>query len=229
MTSLSMAENSIPHSNGSFSFHESIHLSPTFSSSFSKFPGEIRNEIYRQLLVCAFPLRRPHRLEQADHRFNIHILLLTKAIYEECLPILYGENHFITSHNFTTQPVQPELWPTRTAPLSLLQLSLIRSVTFCVQASWDADSFLELYELWKERKEGEVKSLVVDVHLPNLTGMHLVCMQKVAPVKEQLSALFRLRGIGKVSLAVRGLGCWCGDDLENVAQDLERQARAMEA
>lgn len=222
-----MAGSSIPHSNDCFSFHESIHLNPTFSL-FSKLPGEIRNEIYRQLLVRAFPLRRPRRLEQADHRLNIHILLLSKATYVEGLPTLYRENHFITSHTFTTQPVNPELWPTRTVPLSLLQLSLVRSVTFCVQASWDTESFLALYELWKERKAGEVKRLDVEVHLPNLTGMHLACMQKAAPVKEQLSALFGLRGIGSVSLAVRGLGCWCGDDLEKVARDLERRAGVME-
>lgn len=219
-----MAECSIPHSNDSFS----PRLSPT-ASLFLKLPREIRNEIYHHLLVRAFPLRRPHRLEQADHRVNIHVLLLSKATYEEGLLTLCRENHFITSHTFTTQPVHPELWPTRTTPLSLLQLSLIRSATFCVQASWDGDSFLGLYELWKERRMGEVKRLVVEVHLPNLAGMPLVCMQKAAPVTEQLSALFGLRGIGSVSLTVQGLGCWCGDDLESVSQDLERRARAMEA
>ena len=206
-----MAECSIPHSND---WNESPHLSPTFS----KLPREIRNEVYHHLLVRAFPFRRPHRLEQADHRLNIHVLLLSKAIYEEGLLTLCRENHYITSHNFTTQPVRPELWPTRTTPLSLLQLSLIRSVTFCVRASWDTDSFLGLYELWEERRMGEVKRLVVEVHLPNLAGMPLVCMQKAAPVTEQLSALFRLRGIGSVSLTVHGLGCWCGDDLESVSQ-----------
>ena len=222
-----MAESSIPNSNDSFSFHESPHLSPTIALFF-KLPREIRDEIYRHLLVSEFPLRRPHRLEQDDHRLNTHVLLLSKATYEEGLLTLYRENHFITSHTFTAQPVYPDLWPTRTAPLSSLQLSLIRSVTFRVQASWNADSFLALYELWKERRVGDVKRLEVEVQLPDLTGIHLICMQKVAPVKGQLSALFGLRGIGSVRLGLHGLGCWCGDDLESVTQDLERQARIME-
>ena len=104
----------------------------------------------------------------------------------------------------------------------------MRSVAFRVHASWDADSFLPLYELWKERRAGEVKRLVVEVHLPCLTGAHLACMQKAAPIERQLTALFGLKGIGSVRLEVHCVDSWCWDDLGSVVQDLEMWARVME-
>lgn len=188
-------------------------------------PQELRDQIYRLLIVRPTRLRRPHRYEPPQNHLNTNVFLLSKAIYHESLQLFCRENAFLTSHMFTTSPVHAGLWPTRIAPLSNAQLSLIRDITIRVHAAWDPHSFLPLYELWKGRTD--IRRLVVEVHLPNLSGVHLVCTQQAAPIREQLSALFKLRNIRTVKLEVHWIGWWNAYDLDEVLRDLESMAKAM--
>lgn len=190
-----------------------------------RLPRELRDQIYRILVVRRTRFHRPHRFEPPQNRLNINVLLLNKAIHDEASDIFYCENSFLSSHMFTTQAVHASLWPTRITPFSNAQLSLIRDITFRVHASWDENSFVQLYMLWKDRVD--VKRLIVEVHLPNLTGVHLVCTQQAAPIRTQLSALFKLRNIMNVKLEIHWVGWWNARDLDEVLRDLESMARLM--
>jgi len=156
---------------------------------------------------------------------NINILLLNRQIFEEANLVLLRHNSFLTLHMFTTYPVHAALWPLCITPVSDAQLSLIRDITINVQAGWDARSFAHLAALWQHRTD--IRQLSVRVHLPNLTGMHLVCMQRAAPIRDQLSALFKLRNIASVRLEMHWLGWWNAGDLVDVLRDLETMAARM--
>jgi len=190
-----------------------------------RLPREIRDEIYSILLVRQKQLRRPHRFEPTENCLNIHILLLNKEIHHEANLTLLRQNSFLTSHMFTTYPVHAALWPLRITPVSDAQLSLIRDITIRVQAGWDARSFAHLSALWQHRTD--IRRLAVQVHLPNLTGVHLVCTQRAAPIRDQLSALFALRNVGNVKLEIHWMGWWNAPDLEAVLRELESMAALM--
>jgi len=126
---------------------------------------------------------------------------------------------------FTTYPVHAALWPLRITPVSDAQLALIRDITIRVQAGWDARSFSHLSALWRRRTD--IRRLAVQVHLPNLTGVHLVCAQRAAPIRDQLSALFALRRVANVKLEIHWVGWWNAPDLEEVLRELEAMAALM--
>lgn len=76
---------------------------PTSAFVWDKLPGEIKNEIYKLLLVADVPIRpyngtRSHSKRQIAYRKQrIHgkILWLSKRIYQEALPILLGDKIFV--------------------------------------------------------------------------------------------------------------------------------------
>lgn len=64
-------------------------------------PGEVKNEIYKRLLISDQPIRPAvlHRGSRANrvrssHSIQGQLLVLSKEIYEETLPILLGDNTF---------------------------------------------------------------------------------------------------------------------------------------
>jgi hypothetical protein len=72
-----------------------------------KLPGEVKNDIYRRLLVADEPIRPLvfNHTPRADREWSWHhvegqVLVLNKTIYEEALPILLGDNTFILNADF---------------------------------------------------------------------------------------------------------------------------------
>lgn len=64
--------------------------------TWDKLPGEVKNTIYKLLLVSDKPIR-PVTQRAARHKPNIQgkVLRLSKSIYKEALPIMLGDNIFI--------------------------------------------------------------------------------------------------------------------------------------
>ncbi|KAL8851592.1 MAG: hypothetical protein Q9221_003524 [Calogaya cf. arnoldii] len=73
--------------------------------SFQSLPFEIRHMIYKELLVSAAPIRKPHKLvcnkrsimldiAQPAKDIDSTILRVCRMIYSEALPVLYGKNTF---------------------------------------------------------------------------------------------------------------------------------------
>ncbi|KAL8842643.1 MAG: hypothetical protein Q9170_000418 [Blastenia crenularia] len=73
--------------------------------SFQTLPLEIKNMIYRELLVSAKPIKKPHRLVCNERNVMLDsvqpvkdidgtILRVCRSIYDEALPVLYGQNTF---------------------------------------------------------------------------------------------------------------------------------------
>ncbi|KAI4125029.1 MAG: hypothetical protein LQ338_004494 [Usnochroma carphineum] len=73
--------------------------------SFQILPLEIKHMIYRQLLVSAEPIKKPHKLVcnkrsimldsiQPVRDIDSSILRACRSIYHEALPVLYGQNTF---------------------------------------------------------------------------------------------------------------------------------------
>lgn len=54
-----------------------------------------------------------------------------------------------------------------------------------------------------------------------------MCTQQAAPIRTQLSALFKLRNIKNVKLEIHWVGWWNARDLDEVLRDLESMARLM--
>lgn len=72
---------------------------------FETLPLEIKNMIYHELLVSKDPIKKPHRLVcnkrsimldsiQPVKDIDSSILRVCRSIYDEALPILYGQNTF---------------------------------------------------------------------------------------------------------------------------------------
>ncbi|KAL8943595.1 MAG: hypothetical protein Q9216_000960 [Gyalolechia sp. 2 TL-2023] len=77
----------------------------SLSSSFQTLPLEIRHMIYRELLVSSAPIKKPHRLVCSKRNVMLDsiqpikdidstILRVCRSIYDEALPVLYGQNTF---------------------------------------------------------------------------------------------------------------------------------------
>ncbi|KAL9596948.1 MAG: hypothetical protein Q9219_005459 [cf. Caloplaca sp. 3 TL-2023] len=75
------------------------------SSSFQSLPVEIKDMIYRQLLVSSSTIKKPHRLVCSGRMVMVDsiqpikdidstILRVCRSIYHEALPVLYGQNTF---------------------------------------------------------------------------------------------------------------------------------------
>ncbi|KAL8717685.1 MAG: hypothetical protein Q9225_005093 [Loekoesia sp. 1 TL-2023] len=73
--------------------------------SFLTLPPEIKNMIYRELLVSSAPIKKPHKLVCAKRNIMLDsfqpvkdidstILRVCRSIYDEALPVLYGQNTF---------------------------------------------------------------------------------------------------------------------------------------
>ncbi|KAI4240811.1 MAG: hypothetical protein L6R40_004925 [Gallowayella cf. fulva] len=73
--------------------------------SFETLPLEIKHMIYRELLVSKQPIRKPHKLVcnkrsimldsvQPVKDIDSSILRVSRTVYQEALPVLYGKNTF---------------------------------------------------------------------------------------------------------------------------------------
>lgn len=63
-------------------------------TGFMDLPGEIRNKIYKLLLVIP-PVHAPRKLGSDERVYPLPLLLLCKQIHTEGIDILYGQNTFI--------------------------------------------------------------------------------------------------------------------------------------
>lgn len=63
--------------------------------SFTNLPGEIRNEIYIQLLV----IPRYYNVRSPNDQLHPNILATCRQVYEEARQIFYGSNTFLAHHS----------------------------------------------------------------------------------------------------------------------------------
>lgn len=75
-------------------------------SAFLNLPGEIRNQIYRELLVINTPPQYP----QPKTTICPLILAVCKQIHQEASAILYGENVFIANESLLTDMPRLRKW-----------------------------------------------------------------------------------------------------------------------
>jgi hypothetical protein len=87
---------------------------------FLNLPAEIRNMIYSLLLVVAEPIDLDQDCLTSVPKHST-ILSTGRAVYNEAMPMLYGQNHFIFNDGFQIQE-----FATFTAR------QMIRHATFCI-------------------------------------------------------------------------------------------------
>lgn len=89
---------------------------PTTSAFvWDKLPGEVKNKIYKLLLVSDKPIDPLLRSgSRRKHYVQGQVLRLNKSIYKEALPVLLGDNIFILNSDLgkylgysTTEPLKP--------------------------------------------------------------------------------------------------------------------------
>ncbi len=104
--------------------------------SFVDLPGEIRNQVYNQLLLVIVPPPSQRRMP-GDPSIYPQILSVCRLVYEEGKQILYGCNTFLAHSNILSG--LPRLRPDYTSISSSTLISLIRRYHIQVRLDCDAN------------------------------------------------------------------------------------------